>query len=119
VCPHAATCPTAPDHASLPRWTQALPRVQWLRTPLPFLDPLWCHRVSYDSGPHLLVEEGFDTAKRPTVPNGLRVSRIKKSIVGLPTQLGLHVSNTCSQVYKAPGTRTIMTCKMCGQVVPS
>jgi hypothetical protein len=56
------TCPAAPDPASLLRWAPALPRVlQFWASPLCRRELQRCH-VSCNSGPHLSVEEGSDTA---------------------------------------------------------
>jgi hypothetical protein len=51
----AATCPSALDHASRPRWAPVLPRAPQVRTSLPCWEGLWHLRVSYDSGPRLPV----------------------------------------------------------------
>jgi hypothetical protein len=70
---------------------------------------------------------GLQTAMRPVVLCGPRASSIKKSLAGLPMQLGSHVLNTHAYVYKASNIRAIMglqdvwegsaitACKTCGQ----
>jgi uncharacterized heparinase superfamily protein len=67
-----------------------VPCVPWLR----ILPPYW---------------EGSGAATAcPAVSYGSRASTIKKSLAGLPVQLGLHVLNVCAHVSKAPDIRVIM-----------
>jgi hypothetical protein len=57
--------------------------------------------------------EGSDLATRPVVPCGPRASNIKKSLVDLPMQLGLHVPNVRAHVSNAPNIGPSLTCKTC------
>jgi hypothetical protein len=61
----AATCPTAPDHASLIGMALALPRVPrlWIRPPYS-RGIQRCH-VSHNIRPRLPAQEGFDTDMCP------------------------------------------------------
>jgi hypothetical protein len=87
VHPHAVTCPTAPDPASLLRWAPTLPHILQLRTsppcrraltlprvPRPQTSPPCrgslrrCH-VPCSSGPRLHVEEGSGAITCPTAPD--------------------------------------------------
>jgi hypothetical protein len=54
----AATCPTAPDPASLLRQLLVLPHASRHRTLPPCSGGLRCCHVSHDCGPHLLAREG-------------------------------------------------------------
>jgi hypothetical protein len=102
-----ATCPIAPNLASRLRWAPTLPCVIWLRISPP-------------------TEVGTDTAtcpmaleltfrlrcapalpRVPRVPMGHELQNIKKSLAGLPVQLGTHVSNARAHVSKAPQIRAI------------
>jgi hypothetical protein len=63
----------------------------------------------------------------PMTPCGTCAPSIKKSLAGLPVQVGTHVPNASVHVFKVPHIRTIMclqdvrtdsvvnTCKACGQ----
>jgi hypothetical protein len=64
--------------------------------------------VSSGSGPHLPAEVGSGAAMNPTVPCESRASRIKKTLAGLPVQLGTHVPNAHTYVSKDPNVRAIM-----------
>jgi hypothetical protein len=82
--------------------------------------------VSSGSRPRLLGEVGSGTTMCPTVPDGSWDTSIKKSLAGLPVQLGINVPNACSHVSKVPDIRAIMglqdiraynifnACKTCG-----
>jgi hypothetical protein len=65
VHPCTATCPTAPDPASLPRRALALLRVPRLQTLPPCSGGLQRCHVSLNSGPHLPAQEGSDAATCP------------------------------------------------------
>jgi hypothetical protein len=67
--PRAAMRPTAPDHASLPRWASALPRVLQLWTLPPCQGGIWCCHMSYDSRPRSLVKMGSGAATCPVAPD--------------------------------------------------
>jgi hypothetical protein len=56
-----ATCPTAPDPASLLRRALMLPRTPRLWTPPPCSGGLLCYHMSHGSGPHLPTQEGSGT----------------------------------------------------------
>jgi hypothetical protein len=83
--------------------------------------------MPYGSEPHLPVEVGSDTATCLAGPYGPRDSTIKKSLVGLSVQLGMHVPNTRTHVSMSPHVSAIMrlqdvqagsvvnTCKVCEQ----
>jgi hypothetical protein len=58
VHPHAATCPTVLDPASLSRWAPALPCALQLHTLPPCRGGLQRYHVPYSSGPYLPVEVG-------------------------------------------------------------
>jgi hypothetical protein len=60
--PCTATCPTAPDPASLPRRALALPHVPWLWTLPPCSRGLRCCHMSHGSGPRLPAWEGSGAA---------------------------------------------------------
>jgi hypothetical protein len=64
--------------------------------------------VSYGSVSHLPAEVGSYVATYPTVPYGPHASSIKKSLVGLPMQLGTHVPNVRAHVSKVLDIRVIM-----------
>jgi hypothetical protein len=120
-------CHMAPDLASRLRWALALPRVLWLRTSPPGRGGLRRYHVSYGFEPHLPYEVGFGDTTCPTGPYGSRASSIKKCLPGLPVQLGTHVPNTHTHIFRAPQVRVIMrlqdvqtdnvvnTCKVCRQ----
>jgi hypothetical protein len=57
--------------------------------------------VSYGSGHRLPVEVGSDIATNLTAPCGPWDSSIKKILVVLSVQLGTHVPNVHTQVFKA------------------
>jgi hypothetical protein len=64
-----ATCPAAPNLASLSRTAPVLPHVPWLRTSPPCQGGLrYCH-VSHGSGPCLPVKEGSSAATCPVAPD--------------------------------------------------
>jgi hypothetical protein len=85
--------------------------------------------MPYGSGPRLSVGEGSSATTRPTVPSGPWASSIKKGLIGLPMQLGSHVSKARTHVPKVPDVRAIIdlqdvwtggvinACKTCGHVV--
>jgi hypothetical protein len=52
--------------------------------------------------------EGSSAATHPVVSYGLRASNIKKSLAGLPVQLGSHVPIAHTHVSKAPNVRASM-----------
>jgi hypothetical protein len=103
----AATCPMTLGLASRLRWAPALPCVLWVRTSLPGWGGLGHCHVSHSS---------------------LRATcfKHKESLADLPVQLGTHVPNAHTHVFKAPHVRVIMrlqdvqadsvvnTCKACG-----
>jgi hypothetical protein len=62
----AATCPTAPDLASLLGRAPVLSRVTRLQTPPPYSEGLRCCYVSHSSGPRLPTREGSGAAMCPT-----------------------------------------------------
>jgi hypothetical protein len=64
-----ATCPTALDPASPPRWAPALPHALQLWTLPPYRGGLWCCHVPYGSKAHLAAEAGFGAATCPVAPN--------------------------------------------------
>jgi hypothetical protein len=101
-----------------------------------------CH-MFYSSGFHLSIVEGSEAPFvlwiLPPYREGSgaaivcsvascesRVSNIKKSLTGLPVQLGMHVPNTHAYIFKAFDVRIIMglqdvrvastvnVCKTCG-----
>jgi hypothetical protein len=84
--------------------------------------------VSYDSGPHFLVEVDSNATMYPAAPYGPLASSIKKSLAVLPVRLGTHVPNARTHISKAPDFRAIMglqdvrtgsvvnACKACRQV---
>jgi hypothetical protein len=71
---------------------------------------------------------GLRAATHPAVPYGPGATDIKKSLVGLPVNLGPHVPNARAHVSKTPNVRVIISlqdvragsavnaCKTCGQV---
>jgi hypothetical protein len=71
VHPCTATCPVAPNSASLPRRAPVLPRVPRLRTPPPCSGGLQCYHVSHSSGPRLPTEaaSGAATCPRLWIPS--------------------------------------------------
>jgi hypothetical protein len=101
--------PTAPDLASLLKWTPALPRVSQLRSLPPWRGELRCCHVSHGSelwlperGAPLLPRvprlralpswEGSSGATTcHTAPSGLCTTGIKKCLAALSTQLGSRV----------------------------
>jgi hypothetical protein len=91
----ATMSPTAPDLASRLSWTPVLPRVLCLP-----------------------AEVGSDAAMCLMAPGGPWASSIKKSLVVLPVQLGTHVPNAHTQVFKAPD-RACMTCGQASQSMPT
>jgi hypothetical protein len=101
-------CPTAPDLASLERWTPVRHVSYSSRSYLP---------TGYGSrAPHVLrlwilppYREGSGAATAcPVVSCGLQTSSIKKSLAYLLVQLGTHVPNARTPVFKAPDVRVIM-----------
>jgi hypothetical protein len=78
-----ATCPSAPDLASLLRWAPMVPRVPWLQALLP--------RGESSSATTSLM-----------APSGLWTTGIKKDLAALVTQLGSRVSKARSCVIEAP-----------------
>jgi hypothetical protein len=64
--------------------------------------------MSYGSGPHLSTEVDSNAATCPVTPCGSRALSIKKSLAGLPVQLGTYVPNTHAHVFKVPDIRAIM-----------
>jgi hypothetical protein len=72
------------------------------------------------------LQGGLQAATCPAVPCGPRASNIKKNLAGLPVQLGSHVLNARTHVFKALDVRVIMglqyvqtdntfnACKTCG-----
>jgi hypothetical protein len=141
VLPHAATCPTAPDPTSQPRWAPGLPCVQRLRDPPLSRGGLRRRHVYCGSGPtgralerrvscgsgSCLPAGGLRAATRPAVPCGLRATSIKKRLAGLPVRQGPPVPNARTHVSEACDVKAIMslqdvqagstinTCKTCGQ----
>jgi hypothetical protein len=121
----AAMCPMAPDLATRLRWALALLRVICLWTSPPSWDGLRRCHMSYGSRPRLLAEVGSGAATCPAGPYEPWASSIKKSLPGLPVQLGTHVPNARVRVFSAPHVRFIMrlqdvqadsvvnTCKAC------
>jgi hypothetical protein len=100
----AATCPTAPDSASLLGRAPVLLRVTQLRTPSPNSGGLWCCHVPHDTGPYLSAREGFDAVMCPVTLRGLRALRIKKGLAVLPMRLGSRVSKARPHVFETPDT---------------
>jgi hypothetical protein len=103
-----ATCPTAPDPASLLERASVLPHVPRLWILPPYLGGFRRCHVSHSTEPRLPAREGSDAATCPAAPCGPRASSIKKSLAVLPVQLGTHVPNARVQVFKPPDIRTIM-----------
>jgi hypothetical protein len=82
-------CTVALDPASLQGRAPAPPCVLWLQT----LPP---------------SREGSDVAVHPVVPCGPHASSIKKSLVGMPVQLGSCVFKAHAHVFNTSDTRAIM-----------
>jgi hypothetical protein len=61
----AATCPTAPDPASLLERAPVLSRVAQLRTPPPYQGSFWCCHMPHDSGSRLAAREGSGATTAP------------------------------------------------------
>jgi hypothetical protein len=61
-----ATCPSAPDLASLSRWALVLPRVPQPRISSAYWGELRRCHVSHSSGPYILVEVSSAAATCPT-----------------------------------------------------
>jgi hypothetical protein len=72
--PHAATCPTTLNLATLPRWALALPCVQWLWTSPPNRGGLRCCYVSSGFEPHFLAEVGSGGAVCHMAPDPTSLS---------------------------------------------
>jgi hypothetical protein len=103
--PRIATCPTASDPTSQLRWAPDRqwsdeelkigrdlmpPRVLWLRTPPPCKGRLRCrHRMPYG----FLWTAGL---------------KHKKSLTGMPVQLGAYAPNARTSVSKASDVKVIM-----------
>jgi hypothetical protein len=100
-----ATCPVAPNHASLFGRAPALPRVPQLRTTPRIGSGLQCHRVSHGSEPHPSVQEGFDADIRLMTLYGLWAVRIKKGLAATGIQRGSHVIEVCLCVTEALARR--------------
>jgi hypothetical protein len=64
--------------------------------------------MSYGFVPHLSAELGSDATTCTVGPYESRASSIKKSLAGLPVQLGTHVPNKRVNVSKASHVRVIM-----------
>jgi hypothetical protein len=67
--PRAATCPTAPDPASLSRWALAPPRVLQLRTLPSCRGGLRRRHMSYSSEPRSPAEVGSSAATCSEAPD--------------------------------------------------
>jgi hypothetical protein len=115
----------APDLTSRPRWTPALSRVLWLRTPPPDQGGLQRCHVSYSFRPRLPAEVGFGAA---TCPTGLCATCFKHK--EKPSKSACAARHAYSQHtrtrFQGPHIRAIMhlqyvqcsiinTCKACGQ----
>jgi hypothetical protein len=112
----AATCPVAPNPASL-QGSALVCKCPTASDPTSLQGRALEHRVSYDSGA---------TTACPMVFYGLRASSIKKSLACPPMQLGMHVPIARTPVSKAPDVSAIMglqimwaccivnACRMCG-----
>jgi hypothetical protein len=100
----AATCPTAPDHASLIGMALALARVPrlWIRPP--YSRGLQCCHVSHNTRPRLPAQEGFDAAMCPVTLCWSQMSRIKKGLAGLHMRLGSCVFMACPHVTETSDT---------------
>jgi hypothetical protein len=91
------------------------------------LGGLWCAVCPVAPDPTSMLGE-LQAATRHAVPCGPRASNTKKSLAGLPVQLGSHVPNARMHVSKMPDVRTIIgmqdlwacstfnACKTCRQV---
>jgi hypothetical protein len=64
--------------------------------------------MSYGSESHLSTELGSSAAMCLMALYGPRTSSIKKSLAGLPVQLGMHIPNARTYVSNAPDIRVIM-----------
>jgi hypothetical protein len=64
--------------------------------------------MSYGSGPHLLDKVGSGATMCLTAPCGPPASSIKKSLAGLPVQLGTHIPNARVHISNAHDVRAIM-----------
>jgi hypothetical protein len=85
----AATCPSAPDLASLIRWAPTLSRVPQFQA----LPPR---------------EESSGVATYPTAPSGLWTTGIKKCLTAPGTRLGSHIYKVHSCVSEVPVRRADM-----------
>jgi hypothetical protein len=119
----AATCSSAPDLTSLPRWAPALPRFPWLRALPPIeessggamcssaLDltslPRWSPALPRSPG--LASPRGeLRCCHVPHGPQRAVDHRNKKGLAAPGTQLGSHVSRARSRVTKASARRADM-----------
>jgi hypothetical protein len=90
----AATCSTAPDHASLLGRAPTLPRAPRLRI-LPLCSGgLWCCHVSYGSGSYLPTREGSGAA---TCPAALDPASLHERALTLPRVPRLRILPPCSR----------------------
>jgi hypothetical protein len=106
--------PMAPDPVSMLRRAPVLSRVLWLRTPPPCRRGLRRCHTSYDSGLHLPVEEGSNTATCPMVLYGLQDVGIKKG-TSMCFQGALAWFQGMLAWFQGTLVRAIEACNMCGQ----